>query len=226
MIPPYPFQIVNITLHFLLLLIKYLADTFSPSVSRKSNKNNKLCSLVERDDEIREYDYLVKREIKEGLFDEQEDRFKCDFFDDLDIMKDEESDEEKFIQEEEPESEAKNISKFRIYFFFKLNEKKEFIFPIESDSFDLDNQNVSDLIINVIKKINDKKITINYNLKECVLLLNVSEKNIYIDYELRPCNPITHAPNNDDEPYLAKNKLNVIEAQEISFVLKNPINFI
>ena len=141
-------------------------------------------------------------------------------------MKDEESDEEKFIQEEESESEVKNISKFRIYFFFKLNEKKEFIFPIESDSFDLDNQNVSDLILNIIKKINDKKITINYNLKECVLLLNVSEKNIYIDYELRPCNPITHAPNNDDEPYLAKNKLNVIEAQEISFVLKNPINFI
>ena len=134
--------------------------------------------------------------------------------------------EEKFEPESESESEIKNISKFRIYFFFKLNEKKEYIFPIESDTFDLDNQNVSDLIQNIIKKINDKKITINYDLKEFTLLLNVSEKNIYIDYELRPCDPLTHTPNNNDEPYSAKNKLNVIEAQEISFVSKTPINLI
>ena len=160
------------------------------------------------------------------MFAEQEDKFKCDFLDELDIMKEEESDEENFGPESECESEIKNISKFRIYFFFKLNEKKEYIFPIESDTFDLDNQNVSDLIQNIIKKINDKKITINYNLKEFILLLNVSEKNIFIDYELRPCDPITHAPNNDDEPYSAKNKLNVIDAQEISFVSKNPINII
>ena len=142
-------------------------------------------------------------------------------------MKEENSEkEEKFEPESESESEIKNISKFRIYFFFKLNEKKEYIFPIESDTFDLDNQNVSDLIQNIIKKINDKKITINYDLKEFTLLLNVSEKNIYIDYELRPCDPLTHTPNNNDEPYSAKNKLNVIEAQEISFVSKTPINLI
>ena len=143
-------------------------------------------------------------------------------------MKEEEESEkeEKFESESESESEIKNISKFRIYFFFKLNEKKEYIFPIESDTFDLDNQNVSDLIQNIIKKINDKKITINYNFKEFTLLLNVSEKNIYIDYELRPCDPLTHTPNNDDEPYSAKNKLNVIDAQEISFVSKTPINLI
>ena len=142
-------------------------------------------------------------------------------------MKEENSEkEEKFEPESESESEIKNISKFRIYFFFKLNEKKEYIFPIESDTFDLDNQNVSDLIQNIIKKINDKKITINYDLKEFTLLLNVSEKNIYIDYELRPCDPLTHTPNNNDEPYSAKNKLNVIETQEISFVSKTPINLI
>ena len=119
-----------------------------------------------------------------------------------------------------------NFQKFIIYFNFKLNENKEFIFPIESDLFNIDNQYVDELIENIINKINNKSITINYNSKEYIISLKNYENNnkkefLIQNYELRFCNKKTLKPKFDLPPIshiiLIKNIIN----EKISFICKN-----
>ena len=98
--------------------------------------------------DIKEYDKLMKEEFEEAnLYEEFE------------------SDENNNINYNYENIIIKkyNFKKFTINFYFKLNENKDFIFPIESDLFNIDNQYVYELIENIIKKINDKSITINDN---------------------------------------------------------------
>ena len=60
----------------------------------------------------------------------------------------------------------KNVDKyikFNTYFYFKLDENNEYIFPIQSDIFNKSKQYVHELIQNIIKKINEKNIVINFN---------------------------------------------------------------
>ena len=37
---------------------------------------------MEKDDEVKEYDRIIKDFIKDGFFDEQEEQFECDLFND------------------------------------------------------------------------------------------------------------------------------------------------
>ena len=59
-----------------------------------------------------------------------------------------------------------NIKKIEIYFYFKLSENNEYIFPVESDLLDINNQYGYDLIENIIKNINKKSFTITHNSKQ------------------------------------------------------------
>jgi len=68
-----------------------------------------------------------------------------------------------------------NIKKFKVYFYFNLNEKNEYIFPFESDLLNIDNQYVYNLIQNIIKKINNESIIINYDSKDYILSVKENE---------------------------------------------------
>ena len=67
------------------------------------------------------------------------------------------------------------IKKFKVYFYFNLNEKNEYIFPFESDLLNIDNQYGYDLIQNIINKINNESLVINYNSKDYLLSVKESQ---------------------------------------------------
>ena len=78
------------------------------------------------------------------------------------------------------------FSKFNIYFSF-LFDKKEFIIQIESDVFNINENNVQDLIKNIIYKINDKNIIIqNDKINYIISLKDSDEQDFYKNnYEIR-----------------------------------------
>ena len=78
------------------------------------------------------------------------------------------------------------FSKFNIYFSF-LFDKKEFIIQIESDVFNINENNVKDLIKNIINKINDKNIIIqNDKINYIISLKDSDEQDFYKNnYEIR-----------------------------------------
>ena len=78
------------------------------------------------------------------------------------------------------------FTKFNIYFSF-LFDKKEFIIQIESDPFNINENNVEDLIKNIIKKINDKNIIIqNDKINYIISLKDSDEQDFYKNnYEIR-----------------------------------------
>ena len=84
-----------------------------------------------------------------------------------------------------------NYTKYNAYFYFKLNEDKEFIFPIQSDIFNKSKQYIFELIKNIIKKINEKNIVINYNnIDYIVSLKDAEDEDIEFyekNFELKPC---------------------------------------
>ena len=84
------------------------------------------------------------------------------------------------------------IKKYKIYFYLKLN-NNSYIFPIISDNFFINKQYVYELIKNIVKKINEKNITINFNNNNYIISLRDIEEDdanfeFYIkNYELKPC---------------------------------------
>jgi len=119
-----------------------------------------------------------------------------------------------------------NIKKFKVYFYFNLNEKNEYIFPFESDLLNIDNQYVYNLIQNIIKKINNESIIINYDSKDYILSVKENEnddkKKFYINnFELRICKKKTLKPKNDVPPFSPELLLNNIQDDIISFICKN-----
>lgn len=153
----------------------------------------------------------------------------------------EELEEENLYEEFESESEEnnrinvlnkninnmnKNVKKFILYFYFKLNENKEFIFPIESDFLNPDKQYGYELIENIINKINSKSIIINNNSKDYVISLKNSENNNSKDfyknnYELRLCHKKSLKPKFDYPPLISDILLKDIVDEKISFICKN-----
>ena len=142
-----------------------------------------------------------------------------------------------------------NYKIFKIYFYFQLDGNKEFIFPIESDSLNINTQygyelidniinslNINtqygyELIDNIINKINNMSIIINYNLKEFIISLKNSEDNnskqFYMNnYELRFCNKKTLKPKFDLPPFSSNCLLENIQEERISFICKNNLNII
>ena len=124
-----------------------------------------------------------------------------------------------------------NIKKFKVYFYFNLNEKNEYIFPFESDLLNIDNQYGYDLIQNIIKKINNESLVINYDSKDYILSVkenqNDDTKNFYINnFEIRKCQKKTFKPKDDVPPFSPELLLNNILDDTISFICKNNIYII
>jgi hypothetical protein len=117
-----------------------------------------------------------------------------------------------------------NYTKYNAYFYFKLNEDKEFIFPIQSDIFNKSKQYIFELIKNIIKKINEKNIVINYNnINYIVSLKDTENEDIEFyekNYELKPCKKKNFKPKEDCPSYSPNSLLENVD----SFISKNSLN--
>ena len=119
-------------------------------------------------------------------------------------------------------------AKFNPYFYFKLNGNKEYIFQIQSDIFNKSKQYVHELIKNIIKKINEKNITINFNNVDYIVSLKDTEDedvDFYIkNYELKPCKKRNFKPKNDCPSFSPNSLLENVDNKLISFISKNSLN--
>ena len=122
------------------------------------------------------------------------------------------------------------LKKYQVYFYLKLN-KDSFIFQIQSDFLNVNVQHVYDLIKNIVHKINEKKIIINFNNNNYIVSLKDVEDedddniNFYIkNYELRPCQKKNFMPKNDCPIFSSSSLLKNIENENISFICKNSLN--
>ena len=172
---------------------------------------------MESNDEIIEYDRIIKESIENGFFYEQEEKFEYDFFYDSNILNE---------TTNLYENNSENLNSFNVYFYYKINEKNENNFLIESDDLNIENQCVSDLIYNIVKKINSKKIIINFENNEFILSLKEYE-NIELynnNYELRLYDKISHIPNYDNPCFSPELLLDELIAEDICFVVKKSNN--
>ena len=125
--------------------------------------------------------------------------------------------------------EEDNSAEFEAYFYFQLNGENEFIFPVKSDSFNKNKQYVYELIKNIIKKINEKNITIKYNNTNYTVYIKDEQDTEDVDfytknYELKPCKKKNFKPKNDNPSYSPNSLLKYIDNNKISFVSKTPLN--
>ena len=125
----------------------------------------------------------------------------------------------------------KNVDKyfkFNIYFYFKLDENNEYIFPIQSDIFNKSKQYVHELIKNIIKKINEKNIVINFNNVDYIVSLkDIEDEDVdfYIkNYELKPCKKKNFKPKDDCPSFSSNSLLENVDNKLISFISKNSLN--
>ena len=139
--------------------------------------NNKKKSKISL--KIEEYN---KQENIEQVFDDD------DYFSDLDENYN--SDSSQNINHNRIE-----MKKFNIFFFFEFNKRKQFLIPICTESFNINNINVIDLIKYVIYKINNSNIIVKYNDEDYSISLKDLEDDddekekldFYIDnYEIKP----------------------------------------
>ena len=123
------------------------------------------------------------------------------------------------------------FAKFDVFFNFTI-QKKEFVFQIKSDLFNLNRQYSYELIKNIVKKINEKNITINHNntnyivsLKDCDDSEEENDMNFYSrNYELKPVNKINFTSKKESENYSPESLLKNIDNKKISFIVKNSFN--
>ena len=172
---------------------------------------------MEPKDEIKEYDRLIKEYIKEGFFDEQEKKFEWTNFNDSNIFN-----ETTYLYE----TKSENLNSFNVYLYFKINGKNEDIFLIESAELNIDTQCVSDLISNIVQKINYQKIIINYENNEFILSLK-EYKSIVLynnNYEIRPFDRISNSPKYNCLSFSPTSMLDELISQEICFIVKKISN--
>ena len=124
------------------------------------------------------------------------------------------------------EDKLENLNSFNVYFYLKINEKNENIFLIESDDLNIDNQCVSDLIFNIVKKINSKKIIINYENKELILFLKEYENIDFYknNYEIRPYEKSSNSNKDNHLCFSPDSMLDELIGQEICLIVKNQNN--
>ena len=121
------------------------------------------------------------------------------------------------------------FKQYNVYCYFNINKDISFIFPIKTDLFYINKQYIYELIKNVVKKINNEKIVITYNSTKCIISLKDIEEDENIDfytknYEIKPCKKKNFMPKYDSPSYSSYSLLNNIENENISFILKNPLN--
>lgn len=166
--------------------------------------------------EVKEYAEFVENEI-----DEEDNEFDCD---EIDFnIKNQYEDTSNYI-----ENNFNNYSNFKVYFYFEINKDYNFVFPIESDIFNIEKQYIYDLLRNIVKIVNNKNITINYKGINYIISLKDCEdknKDFYIkNYELKHCKKVKYTPKDYLPSYSSNSILKNIIKERISFVSKDPLN--
>ena len=174
--------------------------------------NNKKKSKISL--KIEEYN---KQENIEQVFDDD------DYFSDLDENYN--SDSSQNINHNRIE-----MKKFNIFFFFEFNKRKQFLIPICTESFNINNINIIDLIKYVIYKINNSNIIVKYNDEDYSISLKDLEDDddekekldFYIDnYEIKPYEFRTK---NNSQNYSTSTLLSAIKEENITLTPKNSLN--
>ena len=170
------------------LLISYLFSNLAEeSLLIRRQKSKISIQMEELENKRKERaDYL--KEINEEIS-------LNDFEDELNKIRPSKSYQEKFAT-------------FDIFFYFTI-QKKEFVFQIKSDLFNLNRQYSYELIKNIVKKINEKNITINQNNTNYIVSLkdfddSEEENNMDLysrNYELKPINKINFTSIKESENY-------------------------
>ena len=124
-----------------------------------------------------------------------------------------------------------NIKQFEIYFFLKLNNDIEYVFPVQSDYLNIKEKYGFDLIKNIIKKINDQNIVVENNSVKYIVSLKDNDfedednKDFYTkNYELKQCKKKTLKPKVHFPGYSPTSLLEDFINERISFVSKNDLN--
>ena len=120
------------------------------------------------------------------------------------------------------------IKKFNVYFYFEYKENKKYVFPISIENCYVAGLHIYDLIIYIIKKINQSNFIIkDNNIKYSVSLRDfevIKEKNIdfYVNnYEIKPFDFLTKK---DCSIFSPTDSLKLINEENIIFLSKNPLN--
>ena len=122
-----------------------------------------------------------------------------------------------------------NIYKqFKIYFNLSIN-NNEFIFKINSDYFNINEQYIYELIKNIVKIINNKKFIVKNNFNNYIISLKDCEEEKEIDfyiknYEIKQYNNKISLFKNDLPTYSSNSLLKIISDEKINFVSKSPLN--
>ena len=101
--------------------------------------------------EIKEYDEFVKNEINEEdnlSISDNSDNYEFDY------NKDNNNNITSNI-------EIDTFKKFKVYFYLEYDKDFKYVFPIESESFNIEKQYVYELIKNIVKIINNNNYIIN-----------------------------------------------------------------
>lgn len=182
-------------------------------------KKSKISIQMEKlENEIKEYDEMVKKELSE------EDNLSvldnCEFEDEEENIKDTSDNLNNFGNNK--------YKKFIVYFYCEFDETAKYVFPIESETFNIENQYIYELIGNIVKIINNKRLIINYNSINYLISLKDCEDddfNFYINnYELKPCKKKNNYPKDDLPNYSSTSLLKNIINEKISFISKNSLN--
>ena len=165
----------------------------------------------------------LKNKSKEKEFDGINGEFG---FDELDDELNE-LEESKFVKN--VQNDFNKLKKYNIYFFLNVNKENTFIFPIQTDYFNINELHVYELIKSVVKKINEQKITITINSIKYIVSLKDTEDEDNMDfyiknYEIKPCKKKNFMPKTDCPSFSSSALLKNIEKENISFVSKNNLN--
>ena len=160
-----------------------------------------------------------------GLLNEESDNDNNDYLSDF-----EEEENIQIVNNKYINNEINLIKKFNVQFYFDFKENKKYVLPISIENFNVANFHIYDLIIYIVKKINNSNIIIkDNNIKYSVSLRDVEgleEENIdfYINnYEIKPFDPLTK---NDFRNFSPTDPLKSINEENISFFSKNPLNIL
>ena len=128
------------------------------------------------------------------------------------------------------ENNENKFAKFDVFFFFTIK-NKEFVFQIKTDFFNKNEQYIYELIKNIVKKINEKNIVINYNnanyivsLKDCDDFEDNDKKFYMENYEIKQCNIKNLTPLDYTPSFSSDSLIKNIERKKLSFVSKTPLN--
>ena len=190
-----------------------------------SNFNDSFIQKEEKNSFIQEEKPLKKRRISKLSLKLEELKNKTNQIEenDIDISTDDFDMDLDETRQSSTISENKNneniYSKFEIFFSFLFN-NKEFLVSIESDVFNLNKNNVQDLVKNIIYKINEKNIIFQHKkIKYIISLKDCEDPDFYKDnYELRNYETKEFSKYPFDLP------LSDIKDTKLFFVCKNCLN--